>query len=180
MKRYDMFLLVGVLLILLVTTFMIVCGVFRIPIGVLHFIHHAIPPKDLYEPIMSDHFPLWESGFSKNYSLDPKYADIYEIGLVARDKNFSTKETFTGKVKVEFFCQGEIISEYKITSIQRGVYAGKNMKRYKKISFMSFVIPLKGKYKKDISVRMTVLKADQNLKKYADSLEVYIAVSPSL
>jgi hypothetical protein len=150
-----------------------------VPVGVRHLVHLAVPPGDLYEPIVVDAFPFWESGFSKSYSLNPKYMDIYEAGLLSTDENLSSKEKFTGTVKVEFLWQGKTISEYEITSIQSGVYAGKDMARYKKASLMSFAMPLQGKYKKDISMRMTVLKADQNLKKYGDSLQMYIAVSSS-
>ena len=147
--------------------------------GIRHLVHLITQPKDLYEPIVVDAFPFWELGFSKSYSLVPKYMDIYEIGLLATDENLSSKEKFTGKVKVEFLCKDKIISEHEITAIHGGVYAGKDMTRYKKVSLMSFEMPVQGKYKKDISVRMTVLKSDQNLKKYGDSLQMYIAVSSS-
>ena len=149
------------------------------PIVVRHLVHLAVLPKDLYEPIVVDTFLFWEDGFSKSYSLNPKYMDIYEIGLLATDENLSSKEKFTGTVKVEFLWQGKVVSEYEITSFQSGVYAGNDMTRYKKASLLSFGIPLQGKYEKDISIRMTVLEVDQNLKKYGGSLRMYIAVSAS-
>ena len=179
MKRRKMIFLLCISLVLIVSISLAACGRFHVPAGIRHLVHLITQPKDLYEPIVVDVFPFWESGFSKSYSLVPKYMDIYEIGLLATDENLSSKEIFTGKVKVEFLYKGKTVSEHEITSIQGGVYAGTDMTRYKKASLMNFEMPVQGKYKKDISVRMTVLKSDQNLKKYGDSLQMYIAVSSS-
>jgi hypothetical protein len=42
---------------------------------------------------------------------------------------------------------------------------------------MSFEIPLLGRYKNDISIRISVLEPDQELKIYGNSIMLYIAVS---
>ena len=157
---------------------MAVGGVFHVPVGLRHLVHLINPPKDLYEPIMVDAVPLWDAGFSNNYSLIPKYMEIYEIGLLSTNGSLFSKEDFSGKLKVEFLWQGKVLSERVITSIDRGVYGTNSATQFKAVSLMTFEIPLQTKYKETISVRLTVLEAFQNLKKFGDSLQTYIAVSP--
>jgi hypothetical protein len=179
MKRQKMILVFFISLVLIVSISLAACGGIHVPVGVRHFFHLVAPPEDLYKPIVVDVFPFWERGFSKSYSLNPKYMDFYELGLLAVSGGFPSREKFDGKIKVEFFHEGKIVSEHEITSIQGGVYAGKDMTQYKKVSLMDFEIPLQGNYKKNISIRLTVLDADRNLAKYGDSLQMYIAVSSS-
>ena len=179
MKRKKMILLLSISLVLIFSVSLAACGGFRVPTGARHLLHLMTQPEDLYEPIMVDAFPFWQSGFSKSYSLSPRYMDFYELGFSVVDGGILSREKFDGKVKVEFFHEGNLVSEHEITSIQRGVYAGEDMTLYKKVSLLDFEIPLQGKYKKDISVRLTVLDADQKLEKYGDSLQMYIAVSTS-
>lgn len=175
MRQYiNIILLVSILVIT-----MIVCGNIYVPLWIRHFLHHVNPPNDLYNPIVVDTFPFWESGFSKKYFLHPKYMDFYEIGVLALENNLSCKERFTGKVRIDFFCKGDKISTHEITSIQSGVYVGKDMTHYKKVSFMNFEIPFQKKHIENLSVDLTVLEVDQNLKKYGNSLQMYIAVSSS-
>ena len=52
------------------------------------------------------------------------------------------------------------------------------MKFYKKVILIDFEIPLLEKYENEIKVKLTVLKADEKLKKYADSTKLFIGVSP--
>ena len=103
--------------------------------------------------------------------------EIYEIGLLSTNGSLFSKEDFSGKLKVEFLWQGKVLSERVITSIERGV-CGNSETQFKAVSFMTFEMPLQAKYKENISVRLTVLEAFKNLKKYDDSLQLYIAVSP--
>jgi hypothetical protein len=154
-------------------------GGLRVTAGVMHLVHLVFPPKALYEPIVVDAFPFWTEGFSKTYSLAPIHKDIYEVGLLATNVNLSSKAIFTGKVKVEFLWQDMVVSECEITAIQGGVYAGKDMTRFRKASLMHFKVPIDGKYMTDISVRMTVLEADRNLEIYGESLQMFIGVSSS-
>ena len=152
-------------------------GSTRVPVGGYHLLHLAKPPKDLHDPIIVDAFPFWGVGFSTSYKLQPKYLDFYEIGLLSLDEGLASKEKFTGVVKVEFMWQGNPVCEYEINSIQGGVYAGKDMARFKTAMLLRFEIPIEGKFDKELSMRMTVVKADQNLQKYGDSLKIYVAVS---
>jgi len=149
--------------------------------GARHFLHMVNPPEDLYKPIVLDAIPLWEVGFSKSYSLAPKYMDLYMISLLAKNQDISTKEKILGRLKVEFIWQGKTISEYEVTSIKGGWGADndKEMKYYKEIFILRFWMPLQEKYSDDVSIRLTVLEGFQNLKKYGDSLQLQIAVDAS-
>ncbi len=145
-----------------------------------HILHLTFPPEDLYEPIVVDEFKFHEKGFEKRYVLKPKYLGGYMIGFVSGKQNIPQKETFKGKIKVEFFWKDTFLFEKTVTSQRAAVDADndKTMKYYKKVILVSFEVPLQGKYKDDISVRLTVLEADENLKKYGNSIKLFIGVSP--
>ena len=175
MKRRNIIALIETSLILIFSGSMAAC---HVPLGLRWIVHRINPPEDLYKPIMVDAVPLWEAGFSKSYSLIPKYMDVYEIGLLSTNGSLFSKEDFSGKLKVEFLWKGKVLSECVITSIERGVYGTNSMTQLKAVSLMTFEIPLQAKYRENISVRLTVLEAFKNLKKYDDSLQLYIAVSP--
>ena len=152
-------------------------GFIPLPIGIRHALHLMTQPKDLYEPIITDNFRFYEKSFTRTYSLLPKYLDIYEIGFFTKNKNLPSQYKFNGKLKLEFFVKGKLISETIASSMASAVYAGKVMKYFKEVSLSKFDIPLMGKYKNDIMVKLTVLEGDQELQKYGDSIMLYIAVS---
>ena len=152
-------------------------GYFHIPIGIRHFTHLMLPPKDLYEHIVNDEFLFWEAGFSKNYSLNPKYLDFYELGLYSPIDNLPSSFRLKGIIKAQFFFKDELLFEKEIGHQIAVIYIEGDMGHYKNVSLLNFEIPLLGKYKDDVSVVLTVLKPDVNLKKYARSVKIYIAVS---
>lgn len=150
---------------------------FLIPIGVRHFTHLILPSADLYEPIVNDEYLFWEEGFSKRYLLKPKYLDFYEIGLHSPTDRLPAIYKFQGIIKVQFFSGDNLLFEKEVSSQIACVYADGDMTHYEKVSLLNFEIPLLGKYKNDTSVKLTVLKPDMNLKKYSNSVKMYIAVS---
>lgn len=150
--------------------------VFRYRIGVYHFVHQRLELRDLYDPIVDEPFPFWEAGYSKTYSLDAKYSDIYSIEMLFSGEGVSKREKLNERIKVEFFWQDHMVLENEIA----GIFLWPNGKKHfdlQRSRLMDFDIPLDGKYKKELSVRMTVLEADQILKKYEDSLRLVIKVS---
>ena len=64
-----------------------------------------------------------------------------------------------------------------MTSWNMAVYVQNDMNHFNKISLFTFDIPLQKKYTKDISVKITVLEPDQELKRFGDLISLYIAVS---
>ncbi|MDP3731770.1 MAG: hypothetical protein Q8R31_01890 [Candidatus Omnitrophota bacterium] len=168
---FLLFLIVGILLVKAIKGFV------PLPIGVRHLIHLIIQPKDLYQPVITDNFLFYEEGFTKTYFLKPKYLDIYEIGFLAEKADISSKYKFEGKLKAEFFWKDKLLFDRIVSSYNAAWSVNGDMEHFKEISLLKFEIPLQGKYKNDISIRLTVLEPDQELKKYADSIKLYIAVS---
>jgi hypothetical protein len=146
----------------------------------LRYLAHDInPPKDLYEYIMEDRFNFHEKGFARTYSLKPKYSDLYDVGFILEEKFLSSKYKFNGKLKIEFLKQDDLLYQ-KIIDQQ-----GPRIYRYgewgfdwaKEVVLHTFEIPLQGKYKKNIAIRITVLEPDLELKEYKDSIKLFIGVS---
>ena len=109
--------------------------------------------------------------------MKPKYLDFYEIGLHSPIDPLSASFRFQGRIKAQFFSKDELLFEKEIGSQIAGVYIEGDMKHYKNVSLLNFEMPLLGKYIDDVSVKLTVSKPDINLKKYANSVKIYIAVS---
>lgn len=145
--------------------------------GIRHFYHLLVVPKDLYKPIVNDHFLFNEKGFHKTYSLNPKYFDSYDLSIVFLNKNISSKYKFSGKLLVEFLYKGGVVFKKIADQIITAGYVGSDTSEYKEIALLTFEIPIIGKYKDNISVRITVLEPDQELEKYRDSIVLQIAVS---
>lgn len=165
------FLVIGILSIRMVK------GFIPLPIGIRHLFHRIISPEDLHQPIVTDNFLFFENNFSKTYSLHPKYLDIYEIGFFNDEAGISSKYKFRGKIKAEFFWKDKLLFDKIATTIDSAWYVQGDVACYKSICLLKFCLPLQGKYKKDISVRLTVLEPDEELEKYKNSLKLYIAVS---
>lgn len=150
---------------------------FCFTLKIRHFYHLFIQPKDLYEPIIEDRFPFHEKGFSKIYKLKPKYFDYYNLGISFEKNNISYKYKFNGKLLVEFFYRQKLISSSTVNKIIAGWPAEKDGSKYRKIALLNFPIPINKKYKKDISLKITVLEVDEVLKKHKNSLRLFVAVS---
>lgn len=172
-----MILVVIVFLVISVLALRITKGFIPLPIGIRHLAHLTIRPKDLYKPIVIDKFPFYKKGFTKSYRLNPKHLDIYEIGFFSDEANISSKYKFGGKIRAEFFWKGKLLFNKIATSIDSASYIKGDMSRYKNVCLLKFCLPLQGRYKKDISVRLTVLEPDEDIEKYKDSLKLYVAVS---
>lgn len=152
-------------------------GFISLPIGIRHLLHLIITPKDLYEPIVIDNFQFYEKGFSKTYLLQLKYLDIYEVGFFSDKKDIQATYKFQGKLKAEFFYEDKFLFEKMATSWRTAEYVDGDMKYFKKISLIDFEIPIKGRYKENISVKLTVLEPDKQSEIFGDSIKLYISVS---
>jgi hypothetical protein len=152
-------------------------GFIPFPIGIRHLYHRIIAPDDLYQPIVTDNFLFHDKGFMKTYILYPKYLDIYDIGILFANKDISSKYEFRGKLLLEFMWRDKVLFKRIVDSIDSAWYVEGDMAKYKEVSLMSFEIPLLGRYKNDISIRISVLEPDQELKIYGNSIMLYIAVS---
>jgi hypothetical protein len=177
-QKILLFLILSVIL-----SFVILKGVSLLPTRFMHFLHLIVTPRDIYNPIVYDEFIFYSKGYTKIYPLETKYNDYYEIGIVFKNEDMpsgyatKSKYTFNGKIKIDFFYKDLHVSSKIISSYFSVTYKKNDMNYLEKISLSIFEVPLMGKYKKDISVRVSVLEPDNELKNYADSAKLYIGIS---
>ena len=152
-------------------------GFVPIPLWMRSITHSIFEPEDLYKPIVTDDFLFYEKGFTRTYTLKPKYLDYYMIGFVSGKQNISREYKVKGKLKAEFFWKDKFLFEKVATSQCAFWQSDNDHAHYKGIDLIDFEVPLNGKYKDDISVRLTVLEPDEGLKEYGDSIRLSIAVS---
>jgi hypothetical protein len=145
----------------------------------------AIPPRDLYEPLVVDKFEFAEQNYSKEYLLKPKYKDRYEIVIEVAPNTIKSgwgeKEKeyqFTGELKAEFFHGLKKIHENIITDFNSAHYQDGNLKYYKSISLFSFSLPIEGWRLRETKLKLTALKPDKFLEKHKADIRLKVRVSP--
>lgn len=178
-KRNIIIMSILILILVAGLLFKFINGFIPLPIWIRHIINMTIAPKDLYQPVTVDNFLFYEQGFTKSYSVNPKYLDIYDIGFIVEKNGIESSYKFKGRIKVEFYWKDKFLFDSMITSMDQAIYAQNDMTHYKQISLFDFNVPLQGKYKDDIYVKLTVLEPDKDLEKYHDLIKLYIAVSSS-
>ncbi|MBI4847382.1 MAG: hypothetical protein HY808_02215 [Nitrospirae bacterium] len=177
--REKNMIIISILVLILMSglLFKLIKGFIPFPIGLRHLINITIAPKDLYQPVALDDFSFYEQGFTKSYSVKPAYLDTYEIGFLIEKNGIESTYKFKGKIKVEFFWRDKFLFDSIITSMEQARYVQNDMTHYKEIVLFNFDVPLQGKYKNDLAVKLTVLEPDMELKRLSDSIKLYIAVS---
>ena len=162
-----------------------VCGMDSLPIYLKRFCHLFLKPDDLFDPVVQNQFNFWDKGYSEEIPLRVKYDDRYAITIECLDRTYcipsgwgtADKYQFKGIIRAEFFCEEKLILSRQITEAQAIVYQEGEMDCLRKIILLFFDIPIKGKYKNDIRLRLSVLKPDLSLREYAPSIQLTIAVS---
>ena len=146
------------------------------PMGIRHYIHFFFPSKDLNIPLLLDELFLpTKEGFSKEYLLNLKYLDFYELGFQSSKGNIPSSYSFGGSIKVQFFNKGKLISEHFVSTIQRMTAHGRDINHIDEFTLLD--VRLDERYKGDLKIRLTVLKPDLQLSQYSDSLNLYLKVS---
>jgi len=143
-----------------------------------HLLHLAFPPGDLYTPVATNSIAFQSEGTTVELNFVPKYKDRYEVGIFAIGDPIPASYEFSGELSVEFIQSGETISSQTITKFSSGTYAGKNMDKYSSRAFCSFDVPLQGRSMDEITVKISVLKPDQEFEKFKDQVKAWIRVSP--
>lgn len=151
--------------------------IYNLPIGIRHLIHLALPPKDLYEPVLIDKFSFDKEGFSKEYLIKPKYIDIYEIGFFDESCSIPSTYRFDGKMQLQIIQNEKIIYGKDIIAMESASYSKEDMNFYKKVVLTTFQFPVKKFKKKDMILKITVLKKDDKMDPFIDKIKLYIAVS---
>lgn len=122
-------------------------------------IYFIFQPEDYYEPLISDEFVFYQKGYSKTYLLPYKYPGVHAIKLVRGNNDLSKTNGLTGKLKAEFFYKEQLLFEEVSTGIDPCL-------TNRVIYLLEFFMPLNNRYKKDISVRITVLEPYMELEQF--------------
>ncbi len=165
--------IVGIVVLVIV---FIIGLIYNLPIGIRHLINLAFPPKDLYEPILTDEFPFDREGISKEYEIKPKYTDYHEIGFIDESCSIPSTYRFNGKIRLEIIQNNKSIFEKDITTMESALYSKDDMNFYKKVVLTTFGIPSK-RSKEEIILKITVLKKDDKMDYFIDKIKLYVAVS---
>jgi len=171
------------ILLLLISVFLslVYTRVIILPKGVRHFLylyHHIIRPEGFFDPIILGKFNFGEKGFSQDYKINPRYSNVYVIGLRVNDNIFSPKHRrFLGKFKLELYENDTLLDSKEITEIigVRGSMNGTpGLDFYPAGVIYKLEIPVDGKYKNNVRLRLTVIESDSNYKKYQDSTTIFL------
>ncbi len=157
----------------------LILGFFPLPIGIRYFAHWIAPPKDLFQPIVVDKFLFYEKGFTKTYNLKPKYFGDYYLGFFVGGEGITSKYDFTGKLKIDFFWKDKFLFDNVVMSRRSVAYTNNSLTYFSEVDVYRFAMPLEGKYAKDISIKITVLESDEELKKFGDLITLFIKMAPS-
>jgi hypothetical protein len=164
--------------LILIIVFVGLMGTSKITYAGASFLHQIfVSHEKLYKPIVSEKFSLFEKNYSKIFKLNYKYKDRYSFGITNADIGFSGSFEFSGVLKLEFFAKGEKLYEEIVDKQDVKWYLTGSENRFKQITLSYFDIPLQGRYKKDLSVKVTVIEPDPNMKEFGDTVNVVIGVS---
>ena len=143
-----------------------------------HLLNLISPPDDLYIPVATHSVSFQSKGATTEFRFTPKYKDTYEVGIFAVGDPIPATYKFSGELRIEFIQSGEIISSQTVTNFSSGTYAGKDMDHYSSLALCSFHVPLQGRSMDEITVRISVLKPDQEFEKFKDKVKAWVRVSP--
>ncbi len=147
-----------------------------LPLWFKHTLNLVLQPSDLYAPLIQDRFRFTEQGFSKSYTLHPRYADFHEVGFMDSSGSIPVSYQFTGILQFNLSCQGKTVREETISSMGVAWSAGNDLDHYKDISLFEFPIPLQARCKTPV-LTVTVLKVDEALRALKTPPQLYVAVS---
>ena len=152
-------------------------GFLPIPLWIRHIFNTSAYHEKLYNPILVEDFNFAEEGYSELFVIAPEYLDFYGIGILS-EKKLPQDFLYHGILKAEFFHKGKKLFEKEVVHTENAWTADVNMDdgTFGRIIYCRFEIPLGGKYLKDISVKMTVIKADEYLRN--KGCKLFIAVDP--
>ena len=159
-------------------------------LGILHFSGYGIPKsalmcrlvhmmfygQEILKPQILEEFNFWEKGYSKTIQFNPKYAEIYSIGIITPRENLPATYKYSGALKLEIYSKNRLLYESTITQPKAIFYREHDTNFIKEIVFEDFEVPLKGR-RSDLRLKLTVIEPDSYLEKYKESGRLFIGVS---
>lgn len=178
------FLLLIIVPIVYLIFYRLTMGFFPQSIGTRHTLNMMTRPNDLYNPIVLDSFNLNEQGLSRSYELHPKYLDFYIVGIRRKNLDANSNEPFSalakkysynGEVLIEILLYEKVLLSQKVSSSQE-VWQSDDRQSVC-IALLKFEIPIQGKYKDDLQLRITALKSDPQIEQIKETPELFVQVS---
>ena len=127
-------------------------------VAIIPAINFVFVPDDYYEPLISEEFIFHKKGYSKVYLLPYKYPKMCAVKLIRAENDLSKINGLTGKLKAEFFYKDQLLFE-KVSTDSDPCLTNRS------IELIEFAMPLNNKYRKNISVKLTVLEPYIELEK---------------
>lgn len=172
MRKEKFIKIVGLMTMLIII--FILGFIYQFPIGLRHFVNLVKPPDDLYNPILIENFNFKVKNYTKTYRLKPKYADIYELGLVNEKEKIPTSFKFNGIMEMRLYHKNKQILNKIIDKTISHTYSKKDSNCLEKVVFTTFPMSVKGRDKNSIFLKVTVIQPDDSISQFA---KLYVAVS---
>ena len=140
-----------------------------------HLMHLAFPPRDLFEPVLVKRGLLASPGQTYEFSFNPKYCDLYELGF--REGLEPVPSAYRPSVRVEakISLGDEVVANIDTKKPKRVAYA-KSGEGIQKIAFGSFGLPSS---RESAQITLHVSTPDGSADEILSSMEFYVAVSGS-
>ena len=98
------------------------------------------------------------------------------MGFFDESRNIPSTYRFDGKVRLQIIQNEKIIYKKEIVAMESASYLKDDMNFYKKVILTTFEIPPK-KIKKDMILKITILKKDDKMDPFIEKIKLYVAVS---
>ena len=154
---------------------LIIAFVRRSPV-IQHIIHLAVPPDDLYEPVGAGSLRCDIIGFSGEFTFNPKFTELYEVGLRPRNGTLPVTLGYRGEMKIEVFNGKQLLLTEHVTSFIAGRYSKEHLDEYADVSLCELKrLPKTDKLAIPRCV-VTIVRADPRFATYGDDIEMFIRV----
>ncbi len=113
-------------------------------------------------------FPFWEKGHSQLIELHPKHTTEYCLSIEYELVKYSTEQYFNGSLQIDLLHKGVVVESTTFGPAEIGTSSlapGKES-----FCLNKFYLPYKDWYWDDLSIRITVIKPDEQLKQYQDTM----------
>ncbi len=135
-----------------------------------HVLHLIFQPKDLYKPIVIDYFSFYKKGYTKTYSLKPKYLDYYALSFKIKSENTGEYLKYKGVLNIKILSKsGETLLESNINIDDQTLFK-------QETELFNFPLPVSGKHS-EVNMRVEVLEPDTDFEKYGENINLVIGVS---
>jgi hypothetical protein len=138
-----------------------------LPLSLFVYVVFVPPIEDFFNnrPITSD-FDFTTAGYSKEFKFRTLFWSYFELVMKCDQPYFAKEYNFQGKILLELYSKNQLLQKEELETIKRKYYIGKDLEHFSALSLTKIFIPLKYRFNKELIVKLTVLKPDQQLQEY--------------